>query len=106
MPSSLLRREQYVYSRVLKTHRAPSERNVEGYTVYKHFALGGAKAIVLVLRHGPNSWRTVRDVPCDNVLLQDRGLGAEVEEVPTLKGVDGFARHHTHERGLHIELFR
>ena len=38
-------------------------------------------------------------------LLEDGGLGAEVEQVPTLKGVDGFARHHAYERGFEIKLF-
>ena len=39
-------------------------------------------------------------------LLENGGLGAEVKEVPALKGVDGFARHHADECGFQVELFR
>ena len=38
-------------------------------------------------------------------LLQNGGLGAEGEEVPTLKGVDGFTRHHSNVRCLEIKRF-
>ena len=38
-------------------------------------------------------------------LLQNCGLGAEVEEMPTLKGVDGFTRHYTNVGCLQIKRF-
>src|SRR5690349_15332788 len=39
-------------------------------------------------------------------LLQDCGLGADVQDVPTLECVDGFVRHQTHVRGLQVERLR
>src|SRR5438874_560239 len=39
------------------------------------------------------------------VSLQDCCLGAEVEQMPTLKSVDGFVRHETYEGGLEVERF-
>ena len=43
--------------------------------------------------------------PVSERLLKYRCLGADGEQVPSLKGIDGVAWHNANERSLHVECF-
>ena len=49
----------------------------------------------------PNVFQTTRV----RASLEDCGLRADGQEVPTLKGIDRFVRHQSHVRSLEVERF-
>ena len=50
--------------------------------------------------------RRGEDFRTNRKLLEDGGLRADVQDVPTLEGIDRLIRHEQHVRRLKVERFR
>ena len=57
-------------------------------------------------RSGPVSYDDLQTATRVSMSLQDCGLRADVQYMPTLECIDRLVRHETHVRGLEVERLR